>query len=98
MMEYIYHAEAFDEYREAVSHYKNISLNVANQFVINVEHGVALIREQPHAWSIVSKNIRRSIVKGYPYSIFFSEFNGKIYILAMAHQKRKPNYWKKRKP
>jgi len=98
MMEYIYHAEAFDEYREAVSHYKSISGNVANQFVINVEQAIALIREQPNAWMVVSKNIRRSIVKGYPYSIFFSDYSEKIYILAIAHQKRKPNYWKKRKP
>lgn len=59
MMEYIYHAEAFDEYREAVSHYKNISGNVANQFVINVEQAIALIREQPNAWIVVSKNIQR---------------------------------------
>ena len=98
MMEYIYHAEAFDEYREAVLHYNNISITVANQFVVNVEQAVLLIREQPNIWVIVSKNIRRSIVKGYPYSIFFSEHNGKIYILAIANQRRKPNYWKKRKP
>ena len=98
MMEYIYHAEAFDEYREAVLHYNNISSTIANQFVVKIEQTVALIREQPNAWVVVSKNIRRSIVKGYPYSIFFSVYSGKIYILAIAHQKRKPNYWKKRKP
>ncbi len=98
MMEYVYHAEAVDEYREAVSHYNNISGTIANQFVINVEQTIALIREQPNAWMVVSKNIRRSIVKGYPYSILYSEYSEKIYILAIAHQKRKPNYWKKRKP
>jgi toxin ParE1/3/4 len=96
MKRYFYHAEALDEYQQALSYHKDISQDLAERFFSSIEATISLIREQPGAMPLVSNTIRRAIVKGFPYSIFFSEYTDSIYILAIAHQRRSPYYWKKR--
>jgi len=96
MVSYIYHAEARDEYQQALLYYKDFSKDAAERFFISIETTVLLIREQPEAMPKVSNNIRRAVVKNFPYSIFFSLSENTVYILAIAHQRRRPLYWKQR--
>jgi toxin ParE1/3/4 len=96
MTDVVYHADAFEEYQHAAIHYTNISQSLGKQFFERIEAAVTLISGQPSSWTRVSKNVRRMPVKQFPYSIFFSEYNGAVIILAIAHQKRKPNFWKQR--
>jgi plasmid stabilization system protein ParE len=97
-MEYFYHPAAVAEYGKAVEYYKEISAAIARQFVQNVERAVSLIVDQPNACTKISRNVRRCIIANFPYSIFYSEFEKRIIIVAVAHQKHRPNYWKRRKP
>ncbi|WP_339378699.1 hypothetical protein [Calothrix sp. NIES-2100] len=32
----------------------------------------------------------------FPYLIFYTELEEVIWVIAIAHSKRKPNYWKQR--
>jgi plasmid stabilization system protein ParE len=41
-------------------------------------------------------NIRRALLKTYPYAVVFREGEEEILILAIAHGKRRPGYWRKR--
>lgn len=97
-MELFYHEEAFAEYQNAVLYYKNLSAEYSKRFVRSVEYAISLIREQPTAFTKISKNIRRCILFSFPYSIFYTLLENKIVIIAIAHQKRRPEYWKRRKP
>ena len=36
---------------------------------------------------------RKCLVQGFPYSIFYRELEDCIWIAAVAHQKRRPDYW-----
>ena len=44
-----------------------------------------------------SKQIRRCRLTRFPYLIIFEILDSEIVVLAVAHAKRKPNYWRKRK-
>lgn len=37
--------------------------------------------------------IRRALMVRYPYALVFFELKDEIRIIAVAHDKRRPNYW-----
>jgi len=39
---------------------------------------------------------RRVLLKRFPYFIVFFDWQDEIYIVAVAHAKRRPGYWKRR--
>lgn len=45
---------------------------------------------------IARPNVRQCILIGYPYSIIYQEYPTEIRVIAFAHEKRFPFYWKKR--
>jgi hypothetical protein len=46
----------------------------------------------------ISKKIRRCLVNRFPYGIYYGIKDGTIVVIAVAHLKRKPAYWKTRMP
>lgn len=44
-----------------------------------------------------SRQIRRCRLIRFPYVIIFEILETEIVVLAVAHSKRRPNYWRKRK-
>jgi hypothetical protein len=60
---------------------------------------VATIAENPFQAAKVgrSEEIRQLIVpRPFPYSLIFANEPDRIYVLAFAHHKRRPGYWKYR--
>ncbi len=51
----------------------------------------------PSAWAILEGNLRRSLVKRFPYGVLYSEDQEKILIIAIMNLHRHPDYWKQRK-
>ena len=43
------------------------------------------------------QGLRRYVIRRFPFIIFYLEFETLIWVVAIAHGKRKPDYWKKRK-
>lgn len=42
--------------------------------------------------------VRRAILDRFPYAVIFIEHAESVHILAFAHQKRRPGYWRGRLP
>jgi len=45
---------------------------------------------------IREKNIRGSVILKFPYTIFYAKIDTVIYIVAVAHHRQHPDYWKDR--
>lgn len=45
----------------------------------------------------VTTNYRRVLVRKFPYFIVFRVFDDEIFVYAVAHGSRRPNYWRHRK-
>ncbi|MSU78493.1 MAG: type II toxin-antitoxin system RelE/ParE family toxin [Gemmataceae bacterium] len=59
-----------------------------------VEEAVERIREHPSMHSVYNEQgVHKCLVKRFPFTIFFHELDDAIWIAAVAHQKRKPDYW-----
>jgi hypothetical protein len=50
----------------------------------------------PKAWTILEDDIRRCQIRRFPYGIIYSQHGEVIFILAVMHLHRDPEYWKDR--
>ncbi|HIJ82552.1 MAG TPA: type II toxin-antitoxin system RelE/ParE family toxin, partial [Desulfuromonadales bacterium] len=61
-----------------------------------LEKSVSEILEYPEAFELVSKNLRRKVLRRFPYGLIYAIGSDRIRILAIAHHKRRPEYWRYR--
>jgi len=95
-MRYIFHPEALQEYEESAVYYRKISRELAISFINSVEKGIEKILEYPYAWPIIEEDVRRHLIKRFPFGIYYTIESNYISILAVMHLSRKPGYWKER--
>lgn len=39
---------------------------------------------------------REAVMMGFPYTVYYREYEDAVWIVACAHQRRRPGYWKDR--
>lgn len=93
----LFHPEAEIEFNEAISYYDEIEVELGDDFTDEVYSAVERIVAFPKAWPVLEGDIRRSLVRRFPYGILYSEEPGGIYIISVMHLNRSPDYWKHRK-
>ena len=94
--ELIWHPAALTDAEEARNWYAQRSARAARGFLLALEQGVATILEAPERWSESRYGCRRFVFPNqYPYTLVYRLTPG-VEIVAVAHQKRRPDYWKRR--
>jgi plasmid stabilization system protein ParE len=88
--------EADEEFREAIRYYQNEAPGVGLKFLAEVRRGVTFITENPFAAVAVGSGIRRKVLNHFPYSLLYAVESELVVIVAVAHQKRRPRYWRSR--
>ena len=81
------------EMLEASAYYEIQATNLGDDFLNIIEEAVNEIANQPHAWLEIAPKVRRRLVRRFPYSILYAVHDDEIIIVAIMHQKQKPNYW-----
>ncbi len=89
-------SEAEDEFRESVRYYENEAPGVGLRFIAEVRRGVTFITENPFGAAAVGSGIRRKVLNHFPYSLLYAVESELVVIVAVAHQKRRPRYWRGR--
>ncbi|NCO61164.1 MAG: plasmid stabilization protein [Deltaproteobacteria bacterium CG_4_8_14_3_um_filter_51_11] len=91
-----FHEDAEAEMIEAAQFYEERSSGLGLSFLDAVEEAVNVICENPKAYPLLSDAIRRKIVKRFPYGVIFAVEHDRIRVVAIAHLKRRPEYWRYR--
>jgi toxin ParE1/3/4 len=92
----VLHPDAADEYVDSAWWYGERSGTVHDSFVSEVERAFRLIVAFPNRWPRYGPRHRRVLVRRFPYSVVYLEKGGRLWVVAIAHAKRKPFYWAKR--
>ena len=71
-------------------------MRAAERFVEEMEVAVAAIGETPERWSRFDGDARRMLLRRYPYVVIYRVVMDRIQILAVAHGRRRPGYWRDR--
>jgi plasmid stabilization system protein ParE len=96
MKDYEFLPDAEEEMNEAARFYESRTEGLGLDFLNEVEKTVASILAHPLAGPSVSENLRRRIVPRFPFGIVYAIHEDKVVVVAVAHLKRRPGYWKSR--
>jgi plasmid stabilization system protein ParE len=91
------HEVAEAEINEAADFYDVKSPGLGSVFVDEIERAMGRISEFPEAAPLVGGRVRKRSIAKFPYSVVYSVRPDEIRVLAVAHQKRRPFYWRGRR-
>ena len=89
---------ASDELTEAVRWYETRRVGLGGEFFDAIAAALTLIETSPEIGKTISSDgqTRRVVVARFPYQVVYRLRPTEIVIVAMAHVKRRPGYWKNR--
>jgi len=84
------------EMLDAAAYYETRVPELGTDFLSTIEIAVLDLSDDPGKWPMIGKEIHRRILPRFPYSILYKIDPEEIIIVAIMHQKRRPNYWTNR--
>ena len=91
-----FHPLARAELTEAANYFEDYSSAVADRFIERVNDSLRIIGLYPESCPEIEAPIRRCSILRYWYSLIYIPKGYGIFILAVMHHSRKPDYWKDR--
>jgi len=91
------HEAAEAEINEAADFYDIESPGLGSVFIDEIQRAIGSISEFPEAVPLVRGRVRKRLVAKFPYALVYSIRPDEIRILAVAHLKRRPFYWRGRR-
>lgn len=95
-MKYEFHPEAELELYEAAQRYEAEVSGLGIRFGDEVERVVDLLLEHPEIGARVDENLRHFVLRKFPFSVVYAVADDLVYIVAVAHGSREPEYWRLR--
>jgi len=89
---------AQQELDEAIEWYANQAPGLGDALLVETLKAFKLITQFPQAWHPLSPQTRRCRLNRFPYSVIYTVEGDAILVIAIAHQHRKPSYWRTRLP
>jgi toxin ParE1/3/4 len=94
--QYRFHPEAWLELEAADEWYLSRSIDASIAFLSDVDEALDDISQAPNRWPNYLHGTRRLVLHRFPFSIVYLDDPEIVTIIAVAHSKRKPEYWKRR--
>lgn len=98
---FTFHPEADAEFDADVFWYEDREPGLGRRFRVQVGAAVDAALDDPEAWAVwpgwVAQPVVRSKgVEGFPYRVVYYVEGDVLTIVAVAHSKRRPGYWRER--
>jgi plasmid stabilization system protein ParE len=93
--------EATAELRESAHWYNVKRDSLGDEFLDAFERALDIIEAHPHRFTRIptedeQREVRRCVLKRFPFLIAYEILADEILVVAIAHSKRKPKYWEDR--
>lgn len=93
-----YHPAIEQELREIIDYYNQCSEGLGAEFLNEFERQIFKIAALPVQWQAVDGDIRRALMKRFPYAIYFRFLDSDVLrVTVVKHQRRHPDYGGNRK-
>lgn len=93
-----FHPEAEEEFAEAVRFYKERGRTLGERFAHEIWSTIDRAATTPERWRAIEHDVRKCVVRVFPYGVLYTVEADYILIVAIAHGKRQPGYWRHRLP
>jgi len=94
--ELIIRQEAELDIQDAFEWYEAQSLGLGSQFVRAVDTCLSSIVSSPLAYPTIYKQVRRALIRHFPYGILYVFEPEIIFVIACFHGRRNPKSWQDR--
>ena len=88
--------EAEVDFDKSYEYYYEDSLKVADTFFKIINLGFENIKQNPNSFPIAHKDVRKFVVKKFPFVIYYRIVNTVIQVIAIFHTSRNPEIWNER--
>ena len=85
-----------EEVEAAFAWYADQNPAAAELFIIDLDVSVARVQVAPEIWPRFRAKYRRFVFRRFPFNLIYRASPDCIEVLAVAHQRRRPLYWKGR--
>lgn len=96
MTRVIHHAEATAEIGAAARFYERRVTGLGSRFLDEVDESVRVIVAIPTCWPLLERDVRRYLLRRFPFALHYRISTDCIQILACKHHSRHPDYWRQR--
>jgi len=91
-----FHDAADAELTEAVAYYDGKASGLGDRFLSAIKAATKSIEHYPEIAPIIDLGVRAKVVSTFPYSLVYVVEPQELFIVAVAHQRRRPGYWSDR--
>ena len=95
-MKVAFHPASSEEFLETAAYYEAQIPGLGERFTIEVERITEVLGDQPEIGQKIGGIYRRILLIRFPFSLIYSIEPDHIWIVAVAHHRRRPGYWKER--
>jgi toxin ParE1/3/4 len=88
--------EAKDEFDAAADWYEQQQSGLGVDFVAKVREVFKRIAATPRLHSVVYQDVRKALVKRFPYLVLYREQHGEVIVISVFHAARDPSIWQSR--
>ncbi|MDJ0763718.1 MAG: type II toxin-antitoxin system RelE/ParE family toxin [Myxococcota bacterium] len=96
MREVILRPEAERELTEAYQWYQERRSGLGDEFLLCVDAVIQQARRSPEMYRVAHRDVRRALVRRFPYGVFYVVRPKAIVVLAIFHGHRNPSVLHKR--
>ncbi len=93
MRELLFHPEVSLEIKSAYVWYQAQAEGLGDDFIDELEATYQKVVDSPQRWVIFQKGFRRCLLFRFPFSVIYRQQDDIIYVVAVMHNRRKPDYW-----
>ena len=89
--------EATEEIAEAAEWYEKRGAGLSAEFLRALDATIARVERNPLQYPRVHQEMRRALLRRFPYGVIFTVSDEEIVILACTHGKQHPRRWQRRR-
>lgn len=75
---------------------KGRRVGLGEEFLSSVDACLERIRRWPGACAVVHEGYRRSLIRRFPYAVFYDQAEATVMVYAVFHTSRDPDKWRQR--
>lgn len=88
--------EARAEFDDGYDYYEGQRSGLGERFAGEVQVVLRRIGTTPRLHQIVFGDVRRAVVRGFPYCVYYREEPSRVRVLSVFHASRDPSIWQSR--
>ena len=89
-------SEVIHDLTQAADWYDKQRAGLGAEFAEEAYAAFEALAERPRSFPVVRRNVRRALMKRFPYAIYFQPEDEAVTILVVVHTARSPGIWKRR--